>query len=129
MTDRLFRFVPAKYALSELSPAVRPGQVGRGEVAGVVAGPRPFDLDDLRPEIAQDLGAVRSREDAGEVEDDDAVEGAVHADGFLREPWSGAPGVRRAARDGATSVRPGVRETPAPRWRRPGGVRGSSAKA
>ena len=58
--------------------AVGPGQVGRSEVAGVVAGPRPLDLDDLRAEVAQDLGAVRPGQNTGEVEDDEAVERTVH---------------------------------------------------
>ena len=101
-------------------PAVPLRQIRGSEVAGVVARSRPLDLDDLCPEVAQDLGAARAGENASEVEDDEAVEGTVHPGvpswcrprarrpGFLPRPPPSSPDcVGRGApvsRRGGTSV-------------------------
>ena len=53
------------------------GGEGRAPLAGVVAGPRPLDLDHLGPEVGEGLGRPRSGEDAGQVEDAYAGEGAL----------------------------------------------------
>src|SRR5207245_6503939 len=38
-------------------------------------------FDDVGPEVAEELGAERTREEASEVEDDDAIEGRRHNHG------------------------------------------------
>ena len=40
-----------------------------------------FHFDDVGPEVAEELGAERTREEASEVEDDDAIEGRRHNHG------------------------------------------------
>ena len=42
--------------------------VGRPPFAGVVAGTRPLDLDDVGAEVAQQLRAARARQDPGQVQ-------------------------------------------------------------
>ena len=44
------------------------GQVGRPPVAGVVADAGALDLDDLSPQISQELAGPRPRQDAGQVQ-------------------------------------------------------------
>ena len=50
-------------------------RAGRGPAAGVVAALGVLHLDDARPEVRQRHGGERAGEDAGEVGDEDAVEG------------------------------------------------------
>ena len=50
----------------------------RAPGAGVVAGAGAFELQDLGPEVAEELGAERPGEDAGGVEDAEAGERGVH---------------------------------------------------
>ena len=57
--------------------AVGVAHVGRSPLARVVAGPRPFHLDDVGAQIAQQLGAGGTRQDAAQVQDPDSVQGAV----------------------------------------------------
>ena len=113
--------------------AVRPRKVGRGEVAGVVACARALDLDDLGPEVAQDLGAARAGENAGEVEDHESVEGTVHPE--ISSSWGLERGMgerlfrnctsrlesRRRPRDSRTAAGPdGPRSTGCPGASPPG---------
>ena len=72
-----------------LLPVVQRGEVQalpadeRADGAGVVAVRRLLHLDDPRAELGEDERAVGAREDAGQVDDDDAVErrppGVAHA--------------------------------------------------
>ena len=76
-------------------------QEGRAPGAGVVAAAGALDLDHVRPQVGQGLGAPGAREDAGKVEDTDTVErihglalsrhsGAARITGDAK--WSGAAG-------------------------------------
>src|SRR5262249_25973208 len=47
---------------------------GPAQRAQIIAAPRPLELDDVRAEVAEECGAVRSRDDAGEIEDANALE-------------------------------------------------------
>ena len=58
--------------------AVLVPQIGRGEIARIVAHSRPLDLDDLGAQIAQYLRAMRAGENPGQVEYFQAVERTVH---------------------------------------------------
>ena len=52
--------------------AVRIVDKGRAPLPRVVAGSRPFDLDDVRAQISQNLPRPGTGEDAGEFDDFDA---------------------------------------------------------
>ena len=52
--------------------AVRPVGNGRAPLPAVVAVPRPFDLDHVGPEIAQQLRAIGAGQDPGHVQDADS---------------------------------------------------------
>ena len=58
--------------------AVWAGQERRAPAAGIVAGAGPLDLDHVGAQVAQQLGAAGSRQDAGEIEDPQAVKRAGH---------------------------------------------------
>jgi hypothetical protein len=55
---------------------------GRAPAAGLIAAEGLLDLDDARPGVGQHLGAEGPGQDAGEVGDDDSVEGEG---GFQRQ--------------------------------------------
>ena len=58
--------------------AVTPLDVGRSPLARVVAGARSLDLHHVGAEIAQELGAGRTRQNPGEVQDPDPRQRLVH---------------------------------------------------
>src|SRR5207248_2670370 len=49
----------------------------RAPGAGIVAAARPFDLDDLGPQVAKHLAAERSRQNARRIQHADAGQGPV----------------------------------------------------
>ena len=79
---------------------------GRAPAAGIVAGARPLDLDDVGAEIGEALSGPGAGEDAREFEDFEAGErfqigGSVDA----RQDGSRQSRNRRTARLGATALR------------------------
>jgi len=102
------RLLVAVYA-DEIGALLRVRHEGRREATGIVARFRPLDLDDLGAQVAQHLGAGGPGEDAGQVEDAQALQGAGRG-GHQISPyvlgWKSSSGVRsRAASPSAWAKR------------------------